>query len=548
MPKIIVIGHRNPDTDSVCAAWSYARFKNIIDQEHHYEAAVCGPLGNQAKFVFTNAGIEPPTYLRDVQPRVLDVAETDGLRLDCNDPLLMAFEDLEEHSISAVPVFQDQDKFAGIIGIQEMAHHFVKGSLTSRLLLTFRADNIEKVLPGRFIKKGKQEEFSAPLMIGAMSFETSVKRLKSLESNKPILIVGHRPELIYHAVNAQVPAIILTGFEGDDEVPYMDFSSYEGSVYISGCDTAETIRLLRLSIPVKQIMDSQPLCLDHDDLFDSAKKTLFDSEYRGLPILREGRYVGMVTRSSFIEKPKQKLILVDHNELSQAILGAEDAEVCEIIDHHRMGAAKTTTPIYIYSKPIGSTCSIVYGHYRMAGIEPDQTTAQLMLSGLLSDTMLLRSPTTTPEDRMYAAELARLAKVDLQEYGTLMLSRMSSLKTADPQQMVCADFKEYSEGSLSVGVGQVEVNTLADMGEVKANILATLNTVRKERNLTWAMLLVTDIIKERSILLCTEWPVAEKQIPYKRMESHIFDLPGVLSRKKQLLPEILRILEVMRNH
>ncbi len=544
MPEIIVIGHKNPDTDSACAAWSYARFKNTIDPEHRYRAAICGPLGNQAKFVFSNAGVEPPAYLKDVQPRVLDIAEADGLRLDSNDPILMAFEDLEEHTISVVPVFEGSNNFAGIIGIHEMTRYFVEGSLKSRPLHTFRADNIQKVLPGRFLQRGQQEEFSAPIMIGAMSLENSKKRLKTLDA-KPIIVVGHRPELIRFAVGNQVPAIILTGFEGD-EIPDVDFSYFAGSVYISDSDTAETIRLLRLSVPVKQIMDASPLSLAHDELFDAAKKTLFNSEYRGLPVLRDGNYVGMVTRPSFIEKPRHKLILVDHNELSQAILGAEDAEICEIIDHHRMGAEKTSTPIYIYSKPIGSTCSIVYAHYRMAGVEPDRLTALLMLSGLLSDTMLLRSPTTTPEDRMYATELSRLAEVDLQEYGTLMLSRMASLKNADPLQMVSADFKEYAENGLSVGVGQVEVNTLSDIDEVKAKILAALNNTRKERNLSWAMLLVTDIIKEHSILLCTPWPAAEKELPYKRLEDSMFDLPTVLSRKKQLLPQILQILEVLR--
>lgn len=547
MSEIIVIGHRNPDTDSACAAWSYARFKNTVDPESRYRAAVCGPLGDQAKFVFSNAGAEPPFYLKDVLPRVLDIAEIDGFRLDSNDPILMAFEDLEEHTISVVPVFEGTNNFAGIIGIHEMTRYFVEGSLTSRPLHTFRADNIQKVLPGRFLKRGQQEEFSAPIMIGAMDFEHSVLRLAALSPAKPIMVVGHRPDLINHAVSHQVPAIILTGFEAH-EVPDVDFSAFQGSVYISDCDTAETIRLLRLSVPVKQIMDASPLSLAHDELFDLAKKTLFNSEYRGLPVLRKGNYAGMVTRSSFIEKPRRKLILVDHNELSQAILGAEDAEICEIIDHHRMGAEKTTTPIYIYSKPIGSTCSIVYAHYRMAGIEPDRLTALLMLSGLLSDTMLLRSPTTTPEDRMYATELSRLAEVDLQEYGTLMLSRMASLKNADPLKMVTADFKEYSEGALSVGVGQIEVNTLSDIDEVKAKILNTLNDIRKERNLTWALLLVTDIIKEHSILLCTPWAAAEKELPYKQLEENIFDLPKVLSRKKQLLPAILRILEELEKN
>ncbi len=543
MSEIIVIGHKNPDTDSACAAWSYARFKNIINPECRYVAAVCGSLGDQTKFVFSNAGVDAPVYLKDVQPRVLDIAEIDGLRLDSNDPIMLAFEDLDEHTISVVPVFDGPDTFSGIISMHEITRYFVDGTLKSRPCNTFRLDNIEKVLPGRFLKRGNLDEFSAPILIGAMNYDNSVKYIQSLEPAKPIMVIGHRPDLINYAIDCQLPAIILTGFDLDEE-PKVDFSRYEGSVYLSESDTAETVRQLHLSVPVKQIVDSAPLCLAHDELFDAAKKTLFNSEYRGLPVLRKGRFAGVVTRASFIEKPKRKLILVDHNELSQAILGADDAEICEIIDHHRLGAEKTSTPIYIYSKPIGSTCSIVYAHYRMAGIQPDRTTALLMLSGLLSDTMLLRSPTTTPEDRLYATDLAKLAEVDLQEYGTRMLSCVASLKTADPVKVVGADFKEYSENGFSAGVGQVEVNTLSDIDEAKASLLATLNSFRKERNLTWALLLVTDIVREHSILLCTSWPNAESEIPYKKLEDNMFDLPDVLSRKKQLLPEILRILAV----
>ena len=547
MSEVIVIGHRNPDTDSACSAWTYARLKNTIDPGTCYQAAVCGPLGNQAKFVFSNAGLEPPKYVKDIMPRVVDVAETDGLRLDANDPLLMAFEDLEASKNSVVPVFAGQDQLAGMISIHEMTSYFVEGNLKSRPSFTFRADNIQKLIPGRFIQYGQQEEFSAPFMIGAMNLENFARRLELLEETKPIVVIGNRPELIGHAVKHQVPAIVLTGFEAN-EVPSADFSNFDGLVFVSEYDTAETIRLLRLSVPVKQIMDAKPLCLEHDALFDAAKKTLVSSEYRGLPVLRNGSFVGCVTRSSFIEKPRRKMIMLDHNELGQAIPGAEDAEVCEILDHHRMGAEKTSKPIYIYSKPIGSTCSIVYIHYRMAGVKPDKSEALVMLSGLLSDTMLLRSPTTTPEDCVYAAELAELAGVDMQEYGTKLLSQTTCLKSADPLKIVKADFKEYAEGDLSVGVGQVEVSTLDDLGEVKANILEALDTARKERNLSWGLLLVTDIIKEHSVLLCTALPTAEKELAYPRLEDSMFDLPGVLSRKKQLLPEILRILDVLKKN
>ena len=546
MPDIIVIGHKNPDTDSACAAWSYARFKNAVDPDNQYRAAVCGQLGKQAKFVFANAGIEPPLYLKDVRPRVLDITEHVGIRLDANDPLKLAFDDLNTPRISVVPVFDEADGLSGIIGVHEMMRYFVEGTVKSRPFYTFRADNIEKVIPGYFLKRA-QEEFRAPIMTGAMDISQSIRRLDALAPAKPIMVVGNRPDLIDLAVSHELPAIILTGYESDETLE-LDFSGYAGSVYVSSCDTSETIRLLRLSVPVKQIMDKEPQCLAHDELFDSAKKALLNTEYHGLPVLQDGDFVGIVTRASFIEKPRHKLILVDHNELSQAISGAEDAEICEIIDHHRMGAEKTSTPIYIYSKPIGSTCSIVYSHFRMADIKPDQETSLLMLSGLLSDTMLLRSPTTTPEDRVYAKELAHLAGVDLQEYGALMLSHMASLKQADPVQIVTGDFKEYAEGGFTVGVSQVEVGTLADMDEVKASILAALEGVRKERNLSWVLLLVTDITSEHSVLLCSPWPAAEKELAYKPLEEHVFDLPGILSRKKQLLPEILRIIEVIRGN
>lgn len=547
MSETIVIGHKNPDTDSCCAAWTYARFKNETDPSRKYIPAVCGPLQAQAKFVFANAGIEPPIYLKDVQPRVIDVVRNDGMRLDLNDPIMLAFEDLDEHTISVVPVFDGPAKFVGIVGIHEMTRYFLASSLKSRPRYTFRTDNIQKVIPGRFIRRGSAEEYSAPIMIGAMSLEDSRQRLKDLEPVKPIMVVGNRPDIINHAVDCQLPAIILTGV-GSGEWFEANFKGFKGTVFVSDLDTAETIRLLRLSVPVKHIMDANPLTLAHDELFDSAKKTLLASEYRGLPVLKDGVFAGVVTRRSFIEKPRRKLILVDHNELGQAILGSEDAEICEIIDHHRMGNEKTNTPIYLYAKPVGSTCSIVFGHFRMHGIEPDHTTALLMLSGLLSDTMLLRSPTTTQEDRLYATELARLAGVDLQDYGTLMLSQMSSLKTADPVQVIGADFKEYTQSGYSVGVGQVEVSSLSDIDEVKTKLQATLGNFRKDRNLSWAMLLVTDIVQEHSILLTTLWPSAEKELSYQRLEDGVFDLPDILSRKKQLLPEILRVLEVLRKN
>ena len=545
MSEIIVVGHRNPDTDSACAAWSYARFKNTVDPQRHYKAAVCGQLGTQAKFVFANAGLEPPVYVKDVRPRVADILSDGGIRLGSNDPLKMAFEDLDTPQISVVPVFDEGEAFAGVVGVHEMLRYLLEGNVTERPLYTFRADNIEKVIPGYFLRRA-DAEFRAPIMAGAMDLEQSTLRLDSLAPAKPIMICGNRPDIITLAISRAVPAIILTGYKVG-EVPR---------------HRLRQLRRVGLCVDRRHVGNNPHAAPLAAGQADHAPRAAVPGARRAVRRRQEGRFSTPSTTAcrcsrttsssassrgaSFLEKPKRKLILVDHNELSQAIAGAEDAEIVEIIDHHRMGAEKTTTPIYIYSKPIGSTCSIVYSHFRMAGVEPDRGTALLMLSGLLSDTMLLRSPTTTPEDRLYAPELARLAGVDLDEYGTLMLSKVASLRKADPQQIVKGDFKEYAEGGYTIGVSQLEVGTLVEMDDAKANILAALDAAKRERNLSWALLMITDIVREHSVLLCSEWPRAEKELPYKQLEAHIFDLPGVLSRKKQLLPEILRIVEVMR--
>ena len=544
MQEVYVIGHKNPDTDSICAAHCYAQLKNITDPSTRYIPAVCGTIQAQAKFVFSHAGVTPPHYIKDIRPRVIDVARNDGMRLDINDPVYIAMKELDEHTVSVVPVFSEENRFEGIMGIHEVSRFFVRGGLKDRPTYMFRAGNIERVLPGHFHTRGKQEEFTSHIMIGAMTFESSVKRINDLLPVKPVLVIGLRSKIITYAVEHQFPAIILTGVTDDSEIT-INFDGYEGSVFVSEVDTSETVRLLQLSVPVKHIMNDRPLALPHDGLFDDAKKTLLASEYRGLPVLNGKEFAGVVTRRSFIEKPKKKLILVDHNELSQGITGSEDAEICEIIDHHRLAAERTVKPIYVYSKPVGSTCTIVYSHYRLANTEISRQTAMLLLAGILSDTLILKSPTATQEDRDAAETLAALAGTDITAYGALLLSQMTVLRNADPDQVTTADLKIYREKGIVIGIGQVEVGALSDIPESRDGLLDALTRLKKERKLDWAMLLVTNVIKERSILIVTDFAHCEKELMYKKIEDNLYDLPGVLSRKKQLLPEILRVLEAV---
>jgi manganese-dependent inorganic pyrophosphatase len=251
-----------------------------------------------------------------------------------------------------------------------------------------------------------------------------------------------------------------------------------------------------------------------------------------------------VTRRCFIKRPKKEVILVDHNEIAQSVNGIEDAQIIEIIDHHRLAAEKTRYPIYIASVPVGSTCTIIYQHFLRYGIDIERPVALLLLSGIMSDTVILKSPTAAADDHRAVEALCRIAGIaDYREYGAQMFSRTTVLTEADPRELVESDFKKYNEFDCTFGIGQVEVGTLADVEEVRDSLLKVLEEVRQAHGLDWTMLLVTDVVKEMSVLLTTPFPSAEQNLIYKKESEGQFSLPHILSRKKQLLPEILRVLE-----
>lgn len=543
--QIIVTGHKNPDTDAACSAVCYADFKNRVDPANTYLGVVCGALNPQTRFVFDQAGLPPPEFMKDVHPRVMDVARNDGLTLEENEPILEAIREIDSNNVSVIPVFNQGREFLGIIGVHEVASYFIKTNVgRKKQNYSFFMDNLEKVIPGKFLKRGTHTDISAPLMVGSMDYERSVERMDSWPEEKPVLVVGHRNRIIEHAIRHQFPVIVITNVIGAHDID-ADLDAFTGTIYLSESDTADTIRLLWLSAPVKHIMNTRPLVLQHDDLFDEAKKTLLGSDLRGLPVLKDGAFAGVVTRRSFIEKPRRKLILIDHNEAAQSISGAHEADIREIIDHHRLAAEKTNAPIYVFSKPLGSSCTIVFQHYRMHGLVPGREYAVLMLSGILSDTLHLKSPTATDEDRTAVEELARIAGLDPAAYYTQMRATMATLEALDPAQTTQGDFKIYRELGIAVGIAQVEVVSLEGIEGVSGRFLEALDLTRRSHGLDWTMLMVTDVMTEDSVLLMTSFPKAEDELAYTRLAEGLYHMPGVVSRKKQLLPEILRVMETL---
>lgn len=548
MQDIFITGHRNPDMDSVCSSWAYAQLKSKTDPTSNYHAIRCGRLNNQTKYTLKDIGVTPPRLEKDVFPRVRDIVVRNPQTLSADAPILEAIRTLHDYNISVIPLLDTGDKYAGLVSVKEISDFLISEQAGGRPRYSFDINNFEKVLPGFSYKKGPQRVFTAPIMVGAMPFETSIKRINSLLPEKPILVVGLRREILEYAIEQQFPAIILTGVKEPQEVS-PDFSDFKGTVFVSRTDTAETVRRLRLSTPIKAILSEDYPELTENDHFDEAKQMLVNSVLRGFPVFssdNEHRFIGVVTRRCFIDRPRRQIIMMDHNESAQSIRGIEHAEVLEIIDHHRLGAEKTRSPIYIAAKPVGSTCTIVYQHYLQAGVPVDPTSAQVLLAGILSDTVVLKSPTASSEDRQAAAQLANIAGCTVEEFGAKIFSHTEVLSALEPRQVIEADFKHYKEYRFKIGIGQVEVPTFQDLEEVLPDYIEALHLVQAELRMDWTMLLITNVLKEHSKLLCTSFPAAENKLVFRKEKEGLFDLPEILSRKKQVLPEILRVLEEVK--
>lgn len=293
---------------------------------------------------------------------------------------------------------------------------------------------------------------------------------------------------------------------------------------------------------VGEVTDRRIPRVQTDELFEDAKKRLQNSSSRGIAVFdRDGKYAGYATRRCFLDTPRYNVIMVDHNEREQSIKGIETANICEIIDHHRLNALKTDLPLFIDAEPLGSTCTIVYQMYLRNGIRPDKATAKILLTGILTDTLILRSPTATRIDRDSADALSAISGLDCEQFGKELFNCMEGLKKRDPAEAIGSDFKEYKENTMRIGIGQCEVTTLSDLDEYADAYLEALESVRKNRGLDWAVLMITDVVKERSVLLSTNARAAAS-LPYQKTKEGRYDMPGVLSRKKQLLPEILHCL------
>jgi manganese-dependent inorganic pyrophosphatase len=546
-----VIGHKNPDSDSVCAAYALAALRNRTDPAGEYLPMRCGNINKQTKFIFDYAGAEVPPLIKDVYPKVSDVMTSDVISVNINDPVINVLHAVAAAGIKTIPITGGGGCLMGLVGERELINLFIQQDVDKRPVYRFYAGHIPNVIKANVLHRGENEEFEAAVMVGSMPKGASIEHIELAGANRTILVVGNRPGVINFATKSDIPAVIITGVNDAEEIR-ADFSTYKGWVYLSALDSAETVRRLILASPVRNIMDSFAntengggfAAVEAEDYLDKARDLFLNNRQRLLPVIDRDRVLrGILTRSNILTRFKRRLILVDHNEPAQAVDGVETAEVVEIIDHHRLGAVKTDMPLIYYSKPVGSTCTLVYELYKSAETVPSPQEAKLLLGGILSDTVMLQSPTATAADKTALEELAELIGADWRETGRAIFAAGDSLSARSPENIVSSDFKIYDERGVRFGIGQVEAVTLADLDDVRETLLAELERHKSKHALDWAMLLATDVISEESILLCTPFERGERLFSYRPAAPRSFYLPGVLSRKKQLLPEILRILE-----
>lgn len=538
MAKIYITGHRNPDLDTLCGASAYANLKNLVDPSNEYLPIHCSPISDSVKEQMEAMGLDIPPYKKDVYPKVRDVMLTSGLNMQSSDPI---YDLISAYSMDMPPVIPlyEGESFKGLLSVDDITAWFLENNKQEDREYEFTAENIIKVIPAKLVHKGGNDTVRGRLMIGAADYDHFCNFIDNCR--ECIVVTGGRKEHIEYAISKQVNAVIITA-EGD--VPDVDYSGYKGHIFTTNIGTTETIRKLRLCEEVISMTEAKTETLDVDERFTEGKHIFSNSSARGLAVMEEGKFVGFVTRRCFLDMPANQVIMVDHNEPAQSIEGIETADVIEIIDHHRLDSLSTKTPIFIAAEPLGSSCTIIYQQYLRHGIMPDQQFAKVLLTGIVADTLILRSPTTTASDISTAEMLARLARIDsIQEFGEKLFSITDNLATQEPRPMILSDFKRYENSGVKIGVGQCEVTTLDNVNEYADAYLEELADLAGDQGLDWTLLMITDVLKEKSVLLANDYK-GNRDLPYKKMRKGVYNMPGVMSRKKQLLPILLAVTTV----
>ncbi|WP_288312041.1 putative manganese-dependent inorganic diphosphatase [uncultured Selenomonas sp.] len=533
---IYIIGHRNPDTDSICSAIGYAHLKQALGE--NVVAARAGKVNAETKYALEYFHMQQPLLLSDLYPRVKDVLLDCKIVVKQHDTLRQLGEIMRDHDLRSVPVTDSKGILVGIVTVSDLAKRYCQELGMANLSdMRGRYRDIIAAIDAKVLVDGIESDFiQGDVRIAAGSLKTIKAGIKE---NDIVLIGDRHDETIIDCVEQGISVLIITG-NGRVSADVIEAAEARHMFVLSTpYDTYTTARLINQCVPVRRIMHENPVCFKPMDLLSDIKGTMEETHYRNYPVIENGRLVGLVSRDELTMPERDRVILVDHNERGQAVEGIEEAKIVEVIDHHRLGGIQTSEPIFTHAEPVGCTATIVANMHWQQDVDIPAPVAGLLLSAILSDTVLFKSPTCTPYDKKTAERLAEIAGVDLKEYGMAMLKAGSGIGDMTPMEIAKNDSKEFQMGDYHLLISQISVMDTKEVLGLEPQLIEAMTTICEKEGFDMSLVMVTDILEEATYLLYAGSPKTLIGEAFKKDASgtHVY-LPGVMSRKKQIVPPL----------
>lgn len=542
--KVWVVGHKNPDTDSICAAIAYAYLKNQSDQEKSYVPRRAGAINEETRYVLECFAAEEPELVEYAGTQIKDITIRKTVGVNSQISLKRAWELMKKLDVVTLPVTNRQGKMEGVIVTKDIATSYMD-VFDNHVLSQARTQykTIAETIDGEVIVGNEHAYFIHGKVVVATS---NPEYMADYIENDDLVILGDREEAQIQAIRSNASCIVIGGgLEVDEEVRELA-EKRDCVVIATPFDTFSVARLINQSMPIKQFMTKKDLiCFYSDDYVDYVKEVMSKVRHRDFPVMGEdGKYVGMISRRNLLSMQKKQVILVDHNEKAQAVDGIDEAEILEIIDHHRLGSLETMSPVYFRNQPLGCTSTIIYQMYEEQGVEIPRQIAGLLLSAIISDTLMFRSPTCTALDKSVAEALAQIADIDIETHAKNMFHAGSDFKNKTTGEIFYQDFKIFHTEECDFGVAQVSAMSREQLDKLGEQLRPFMTQVLGEKKLDMVYVMLTDIFAESSKLIFAgngAGRALAKAFHQSEDESGIL-LEGIVSRKKQLIPTLMNAM------
>ena len=541
--KTIIIGHKNPDTDSICSAIVYAYFKEQTEKKT-FEPARAGELNEETGFVLNYFGAEVPRLIKNVKTQVKDIEFRRTKGVDRGISIKRAWNLMKELDVPTLPVVNSKGGLEGIITVKDIASSYMNIYDNSTLSkANTKYENILDTLEAELITGDAQKHFNkGKVLIAAANPDI----MEQYISEGDLVILGNRYESQLCAIEMGAACIVVCAGADASKTIKKLAQANNTTVMTTPNDTFAAAGLINQSMPISFFMTSENLItFSEDDYLDDIKEIMASVRHRYFPVLdKTGKYKGMISRRNLLGAKGKNIILVDHNEKIQAAEGVESANILEIIDHHRLGTISTAGPVYFRNQPLGCTSTIIYQMFKEKNIDVPPQMAGLMCSAIISDTLLFRSPTCTDIDKEAGLSLAKKAGINIEEYANKMFAAASNLKNKTDEQIFKQDYKRFTLGKINIGIGQISSLNEDELSDIKDRLVPYMSTILKDIEEDMIFLMLTNILEQKTRLICVgngagklaceSFRVAAESLT----ENEVLELPGVVSRKKQLVPAL----------